>query len=144
VRVLTWEALDLDTVKLVAGSDLDLLETVQNIKLGQVQFGIAVDHGRVPHDDQIEPTASPPSTSGGSPLGTNLLQGVSDLFNVFSRERSTSDSSSVGLDDTDDSLEGEWRDTETGHDTSDGGRGGSNVWVGSVVEIQHEGIGTLD
>jgi len=140
----TWETRDLVTVNLVSDSYLDFLKAVKHIKLGQVQFGVAVDHGRVFHDDQVQPSTSPSSSGSGTPFSTDLLQGSSDLFKVFCREGSTSDSSSVGFDDTDDSLQGEGGDTETGHDTSDGSRGGSDIGVGSVVEVEHESIGTLD
>jgi hypothetical protein len=140
----TWETRDLDTVKLVPDSYLDFLKAIKNVQLGQVQFGVTVDHGRVPHDDQIEPSTSPPPSSSCTPFSTDFLQSVSNLGSVLGRERSTSDSGSVGFDDTYNSLEGERSDTETGHDSSDSGRGRGHVGVGSVVEIKHEGVGSLD
>jgi hypothetical protein len=140
----TWETRDLDTVELVPDSYLDFLKAIKNVQLGQVQFGVTVDHGRVPHDDQIEPSTSPPPSSSCTPFSTDFLQSVSNLGSVLGRERSTSDSGSVGFDDTYNSLEGERSDTETGHDSSDSGRGRGHVGVGSVVEIKHEGVGSLD
>jgi hypothetical protein len=98
IRFPTWESLVLDfdlceqveigresfnlfTLEGVLGGDLDLLESIEDVELGQVQRGIAVDHGRVPHDDQIEPSTSPSTTGSDTPfspdfleLNTNVLQ----------------------------------------------------------------------
>jgi hypothetical protein len=77
---LTWESLNLLSIKLVLGSDLDLLEPVKHIELGQVQRGVSVDHRRVLHDHQIEPSGSTSSTSRYSPFSTNFLELNTDVL----------------------------------------------------------------
>jgi len=80
VRGLTREAFDLFPIELVLGGDLDLLEPVENVELGQVERGVSVDHGRVTHDDEVEPTASTPSTGSDSPLSADLLELNADVL----------------------------------------------------------------
>lgn len=65
---LTREAFELLTVQDVFCSDLDLLETIENIELGQVQRGVTVDHGRVLEHDEIEPTAATTTTGSDAPF----------------------------------------------------------------------------
>lgn len=140
---LTWETGNFDTVNLVLGSNLDLLELIQNIKFGQVETGVTVDHGRVLHDDQVEPTATSSSTSDDTVLGSDLLQSLSNGVELLRGERSTTDSGGVGLDDTNDLLDGEGRDTQTGNDTTDRGSRRGDVGVRSVVNVEHERVGTF-
>lgn len=71
---LTREPFDLLPINLVTRGDLDLLEPIEHVELGQVERGVPVDHGRITHDDEIEPTRPPPSTGRDTPFGTDFLQ----------------------------------------------------------------------
>jgi hypothetical protein len=71
---LTRETFDLLPINLVTRGDLDLLEPIEHVELGQVERGVPVDHGRITHDDEIEPTRPPPSTGRDTPLGADFLQ----------------------------------------------------------------------
>lgn len=129
---------------LVANGNLELLQLVQNVQLGDVQTGIAVDPGGVLEDNEIEPSTSSSSTSGDTELGTNLLEVLSDVVELLGRERSGSDSGGVSLDNTVDVSDGGGGHTEAGADTSNAGVGGGDVRVGSKVEIQHQSVGSLN
>lgn len=50
----------------------------------------------------------------------------------------------VGLDDTNDVVNLGRVDGKTGDDTTKTGVAGGDIGVGAVVDIQHEGVGTLD
>ena len=76
----TRETFELLAIQQVLGSDLDLLELVQDVELGQVERSVAVDQSRVLHDDQIEPTASSASSSRSTVLGSNLLEVDTDVL----------------------------------------------------------------
>lgn len=71
---LTREPFDLLSVNLVTRGDLDLLEPIEHVELGQVERGVPVDHGRITHDDEVEPTRPPPSTGRDTPFRANFLQ----------------------------------------------------------------------
>ena len=141
---LTREAVNLDTVQLVPNSHLDLFEPVQNIELGQVETGVAVDHGRVLHDDQVQPTTATTTAGSGTVLSTDLLEGVADIAEVFGREGSTAHTGGVRLDDTNDLFDHLRGETETGADTANGGSRRCDKGIRSVVNVQHERIGTFD
>ena len=73
-------------VEVVRDRDLDLFEVVEDVELGQVQRGVAVDHVRVLHDDEVEPAAAATTARRDTKLGTDLLEVLADL--LFSgRER---------------------------------------------------------
>jgi hypothetical protein len=141
---LTWEAVDLHAVNLVARSNLDLLKAVEDVELGEVERSVPIDHGRVTHDHEVEPTTTPSASGDGTVLGTNLLEGLADGAEVFGGERTAADTGRVRLDDTDDLLDGERRDTEAGDDTADRGRRGGHEGVRAVVDVEHERVGALD
>lgn len=142
--LLTRETFNLNAINLVASGDLDLFEAVKNIKFGKVETSVTIDHGGVLHNDQVEPSTSPSSASDGTVLGTDLLQGLTNGSKILGRERTATNSSSVGLDDTDDTLDSEWGDTESANDTTNRGGRRSNEGVGTVVKIKHKGVGTLN
>jgi hypothetical protein len=52
----------------------------ERIHLGQVERVVAVDQARMTHDDQVKPTASPPSASSHTILPSDLLQVVTRLL----------------------------------------------------------------
>ena len=117
------EVIEVLAIERVLCADLDFLEPVENIELGQVERGVPVDHGRILHDDQVEPSASTTTAGRDSPFGTDFLQLSTDVVELFGRERSTAHTGGVGLDDTNDALDDGRRDTETGANASDGGGG---------------------
>lgn len=59
-------------------------------------------------------------------------------------ERSSTNSGSVSLDDTDDGLDHHRGNTQTGANTADRGSTRRDVGVGSVIDIEHERIRTFD
>lgn len=142
VQVL-GEGLQHLTVVLVANGNLELLQLVQNIQLGDIQAGVAVDPGGVLEHDQIEPSTSSSSAGGDTKLGTNLLQVLSDIVELLGGEGTSANSGGVGLDNTVDVSNG-GGDTQTSANTSDSGVGGGDVRIGTKVEIQHQSVGSLD
>lgn len=48
----------------VSDADLDLVEVVQDIELGQIEGGVVVDGGGVAAEDEIEPAAATAAAGG--------------------------------------------------------------------------------
>lgn len=203
---LTREPSNLLPVQLVGNSDLDLLESVENVELGEVEGVVTVDGVRVLEDDEIEPSTTTTSTGGGSVLGSNLLHHLSSglregnerrkegkvssgLFRfgsfrrvqsfslpkhlsysspphpptppfpartqppkkekpthiqLLSRERTPTNSRRISLHHTNGLPNLLRRDSQSSADSSDRGRRGGNERVGSVIEIEHESVGSFD
>ena len=62
---------------------------------------------------------------------------------LFSRERSTTHSRRISLHNTDHLSDHFRRDSKAGADTTYCRRGRSDEWVGPIIQIQHEGIGSF-
>lgn len=139
-----WERWQSLAVDLVGGTDLQLLEVVEDIKLGQVEGSVVVDGGRVLEKDQVEPTTSPFPASGDANFSANGLELLSDLVDLLGWEWTATDSGLVGLDHTNDLLQLEWRDTKTGEDTTNTSVGGGNHWIGTPVNVQQQGVSALN
>lgn len=140
VRVLVAGAVGQD----VRDRDLDLVEVVEDVELGQVQGRVVVDGVGVAGQDEVEPAA--PATAAGrdAEFLTHALQLVADLVELFGWEGSRADAGRVGFDDADDGGDAGRVDGEALDGAAQAGRGGRHVGVGAVVEVEHEGVGALD
>lgn len=63
---------------------------------------------------------------------------------LLRRERSSTDTSSVSLDDTDDLSNSLGRESESSANSSNAGRGRSDEGVSTKVEVEHQGVGAFD
>ncbi|KAH3685063.1 hypothetical protein WICPIJ_003940 [Wickerhamomyces pijperi] len=140
----SWEGFQQLTVQLVPDSDWDLLESVQDVQLGDVQRRVAVDGVGVLQHNQIQPTTSSLSPGGDTDFEPDGLQSLTFSVQLFGWERTLTDTCGVGLHDTVDVSDGSWRHTQTGDNTTNTGVGRGNVWIGTKVDIQHQGVGTFD
>jgi len=138
------EAGDLLAVVLVRGGDLDLVEVVQNVELGEVDGVVPVDRVGVLDEDQVEPSAAALATSGHTELAADLLKSLAHLVKLLSRERSRADTGGVSLHDTDGLLDLARVEVKTSEDTAETGVGGGHVGVSAVVNVQHERVGALN
>ncbi len=78
------EALALD---LVADADLQLLEPVQHVELGQGDAVDAADLGGLPDQGRVEPAAAPLAPRHGAELMPALAQRLADLVGQLAWER---------------------------------------------------------
>jgi len=109
------------TIKLVIDGNLDLLHTSEDVKLGHVDRGQAVDLVRELDHIEVEPSAASGSASGGTELVTDLLKLCTNLVEKLSGEGSTTNTSGISLHDTDISFDGAGRNSETSADSTDCG-----------------------
>jgi hypothetical protein len=65
---------ELLAVDLVRRADADLGQLVEDVELGQVEGGVAVDQRRVLDDDEVEPAAPSSAARGRAVFGADLLQ----------------------------------------------------------------------
>lgn len=129
---------------LVGDSHLEDRECVQHIELRQVEGRVVVDGDRVLEDDEVEPAAAALAAGADTPLAANLLQLGAGLAEVLGLEDALADARGVGLDDADDAVDLGGVEGQAGDDAAETGVAAGDVGVGAVVNVQHEGVGTLD
>jgi hypothetical protein len=93
----TRETFKLLALEHILGGDLNLLQLIQNVELGQVERSVSVDHVGILHDDQIEPTASSSSTSRGAVFSSDFLEVNSDVLSQRAFQYSNLPAASVSL-----------------------------------------------
>jgi len=139
-RVVNARAIGQD----VRDTDLDLVEVVKDVELGQVQRGVVVDGLGVAAQDEVKPAAAAATAGGDAKFATGALQLVAVFVELFGGEGAGADTGGVGLDDTDDVGDASGVQGETLDGTAEAGRRGGDKGVSSVVEVEHERVGTLD
>jgi hypothetical protein len=65
---------DAGSVEIVADADLQLLEPVKHVELGQRDAGDAVDGDRLPHQCRVEPAAAALAARHGAEFMAALAQ----------------------------------------------------------------------
>lgn len=60
--------------------NLDLLEIVQYVKLGEVEGIVAIDEARVLQYDKVKPTATPTPSGSNAELASNFLEVNSNIL----------------------------------------------------------------
>lgn len=77
---LTREASELFAVADIARGDLDLLEVVQHVQLGQVDARVPVDQRRVAQHNKVQPATSPSPAGRRAVLGPDLLHVLANVL----------------------------------------------------------------
>ena len=138
------EGIKLLSVVLVRHGDLELVKVVEDVKLGQVQRRVVVDLVGVRDHHSVEPSGTAPTAGGNTPLTALLLELHTKLVELLGWEWPAANTGSVGLYDADNLLQRSPSEGQTGQDSSQAGVGAGDVRVGSVVNIQHDGVCALD
>lgn len=142
---------------LVRNTDLDLLELVKAVELGNVDGCVAVNHARVLHQSSIKPSAAALAAGGDSNLASDLLQVSSDLsarcstrevsasevIGELGREGSRSHTGGVGLDNANAALHLVRGEAHSSANSSNSGGGRCHERVSTVVDVKHASVGTL-
>src|SRR5690242_14377695 len=100
----------------VAGADLQLLEAVEDVELGE---GDAIDAGdldRLAHERRVEPAAAAAAAGDGAELAAALADQFADLVVELAREWTGADAGGVGLGNAEDIADGLWPDAGAGRD----------------------------
>jgi hypothetical protein len=119
-----WEVLQNLTVDLVSLANLDLVKDVENVELGKINAGIVIHRVRIFDENQVEPSTTALALSGNANFvadGGNLLSNFlektlvhsepgwgEDMTHIeeFGWEWPASNTGSVGLDNTNNLLDG--------------------------------------
>lgn len=128
----------------IACGDLELVEVIQDVQLGEVDGRVVVARVAVLDDHEIQPTAAALPAGGDANLVADLLQLVAVGVELLGGEGPRADARGVGLHDADDLADGAPAEGQTGQDATEAGVGRGHEGVGAVVDIEHEGVCAFD
>src|SRR5438045_2277480 len=127
---------DFLSVQPVTGADLDGVETIQNIELGQRQpVDAAGPHG-LAHQHGIEPADAPLASSIDPELLAAAANLLADLVMQFGRKRALADPGRIGLADAQHVTDGARAHAGSGRRLRRHGVGRGDVGIGSVIDIE--------
>src|SRR5215831_15669721 len=109
---------------MVADADLDLVQRIEHVEFRQRYRSEAVDFGRIPGGESVEPAATPRPSGGGAILAAAFADHLAQLFFAgehLGRKRTLADSGRVGAHDA--QHPGDVPGRETGADTRAAYRG---------------------
>ena len=100
------QVVDALAVEPVADADLELVEAVEHVELGQRDAVDAADLDGLAHQHGVEPAAAPLAPRDGAELVPALAEPLADLVVELGRERPGADARRVGLGDAEHVADG--------------------------------------
>ncbi len=141
------KALDGAPVELVADADLDLVERVEHVELGQRDAVEAVDLGGVARGEGVEPAAAAGPSGRDAVLAPALADELADLVLALDHlggEGAFADARGVGADDAEHAGDALRRETQPDAGAARGRRRGGDERVGAVVNVEERGLRAFD
>src|SRR6516164_4932263 len=135
---------DLLAVQPVADADLDRVEAVENIELGQRQPVDAAGPDRLAHQHRVEPAAASLAPGVDTELPAPAADLFADLVVKLSRERPLADPGRVGLANAEHIADPTRSDAGSGRRLRRHRVGGRDVGVSAVVDIEKRALGALE
>ncbi len=121
----------------VADADLDLLEGVEHVELGDREAGEAVEPRGVAQGNGIKPAAATLTTSRRAVFLADVAQALTHLVGELNRERTSADRSGVGLDHAEHVLDRLGRQARTRRRRARDRVGRRDVRVDTPVDVAH-------
>src|SRR5690606_9983747 len=127
----------------VTHTNLDLLNAVQHIQLGDAQTGNTVDHDRTLHGSSIKPATTTRTTRYGTELLAHGSQTHAGVIQQFGREWTRTHARGVGLGDTQHVAQFLRANTRTCGSGTGQAVAAGDEGVSTVVNIQQCALGTF-
>src|SRR5581483_10977679 len=100
LRVLArGKVIDFFAVEPIADAYLDLVETIENVELGQRQAVYAAGANRLQHQHGIKPAATPRPPGNDTVFLAALAERLADLVELLGREGARADARRIGFAD---------------------------------------------
>ena len=131
-------------VHLVTVADLQRLEPVEHIELGQRHAGDAGDGVRLAHHHGVEPAAAALAPGDRAEFAAALAHAVAVGAELLGRERAGADAGSIGLGDAENEADARRAGARAGRRLSGDGVRRGDERIGAVVDIQHHALRALE
>src|SRR5690606_20601283 len=100
------QVVDLAAAQPVTSADLQRLEPVEHVELGQSDAGDSADRAALPDEHRVEPAATALTRGDRAEFVATLAEPLADLVLEFGRERARADARGVSLDDAEHETRG--------------------------------------
>ena len=130
--------------ELVADTDLDGFETVEDIQFHQRDPVAPVEGAGVTDGHGVEPAAAAGAARRRAELVSLLSEPVAVGTEILARERAVSDAGAVGFGDAGDTADLFGRKPHTGAGAPGDRVGAGDVGVGAVVDVEHRSLGPFE
>src|SRR5579884_3346023 len=131
-------------VGLVGDADLDRVEGVEHVELGECHLGQGVEADRLAQHDGVEPTGAAAPAGVGAVLVAAVDEDVTGLVEGLGGERPGADAGDIRLGDADDGVDLAGPDPGPGTGATGYRVGGGDEGIGAVVEVEEGGLGPLE
>src|SRR5262249_15768386 len=131
---------DLTAVETVTNADLELLEAVQDVQLGEGEAVDAAGADGLPHQHGVEPTAAPAPPGPGAELAAAVAYELADGILLLGGERTFADAGRIGLADAEHVADGAGTEAATDGRLRGHGVRGGHERVGAVVDIEQRAL----
>src|SRR5262249_54894571 len=128
----------------VGGADLDLVEAVEDVELGEGDPGNAGDLDRLPHHDGVEPAAATLAPGDDAELAAALAQALADRIGELGREGAAADPRRVRLGDAEHVSDGAGTDARARCRLARHRVRRCDIRVGAVVDVEHRSLRALE
>ena len=132
------------TIEFVGDADLDRVEGVEHVELGERDLRGRVEADRVTEHDHVAPTGATTTAGVRSVLVTDVDEGIADLVSELGGERSGTDTGRIGLGDTDDTVDVPRADASAGAGAAGDRIRRGHERIGAVIKIEEGGLRTLE
>ena len=129
------------TIELIGHTDLDFIELIEHIQLGDGQAIQAVDLHRIAANHPVKPATAAPTARGGAVLAAAIAKVVREAALQLSGEGPLTDAGGVGLGNSDDAVDQGWANPSANAGTTSHRVGGRHIGIGAVIEIQQGALG---
>eukprot|EP00126_Sphaerothecum_destruens_P015785 Sdes_comp9829_c0_seq1m1368 len=128
----------------VGNCNLDFRKSIQNIKFSHGDITVIVDHVCISNDNEIKPPTSSLSASCDPEFLANFLKFFPILIKQLGWKSTITNSCRIRLHDSIHCADFIGRDPKTSTHAPNRTAGRSHIGIGTKINIQHGGIGTLD
>ena len=138
------QMVDLAPVELVADADLDLLEAVENVELGERDAVDAARLDRLAHKNRIEPAAAALASGDDAELAALLADAGADLVMKLGREGAFAHACRISLSDAEHIIDGAGAEPRSRGGGPGDRRGRGDEWIGAVIDVEKRALRALE
>ena len=129
---------------MIAGADLDAVETIEHVELGQRQAVDAADPHGLAHQHRVEPAAAALAPGVDAEFLAAAADLLADLVMQFGRKRALADPGRIGLADSEHVADRARAHAGAGRRLRRHGVGRGDVGIGAVIDVEHRALRALE
>ena len=134
------QIIDLAPIQSISDADLDLIETVQDVELGQRQALDAARSHRLAHQNRVEPAAASRPAGHDAEFLATLAERSADLVDLLGGKRTGAYASGIGLANSEHISDRPGAQSRPGRGLSGDRVRRRDEWIGAVVDVEQRSL----